>query len=401
MRELVGTLLMLVVCLGLSADLYSQALQTTQSDPNRIVVVAPGKFETTFNLRKGFGATWFDLKHDADRKRDLAPVADENGLFWVKLAGEGVIEGSWHANPAQKMELLENTPTRMRVRLTGWHMRYGRTSEASAMKNLSFELTHTLYPTGIIYTDYVLVTEQPFKLKGFLAILKATGHWGPAGKGEGKGEVHPASECGNDAKPGSKGPASWVLQWSNGPTYFDDMLMVFYKGKFAGAYWNEGYLDMDYRTGFNISGQFPDNTLPAGKTHIAFMFRIADDMNGAAEAAPYANDYRTPDQLAATKGQVDKADPGDFDTDGYNESEGCYVLQAAADGATFTLHGKAVPRMAPVFKVKEWTGTTAKVTLAGKAPAQGKDFNASVADGTLILQLLSPVKDDVQVTVTK
>ena len=50
-----------------------------------IRVIAPGAFETTFTRRKGFGATWFDLKHDPEKKYDLAPVLDENGFFWVKL----------------------------------------------------------------------------------------------------------------------------------------------------------------------------------------------------------------------------------------------------------------------------------------------------------------------------
>lgn len=382
---------------------WAQTIQAAETTKGKIEVVAPGKFETVFTLRKGFGDKWFDLAHDADKKRDVAPVADENGFFWVKLAAEpNPGGGSWYANPAQKMELLESGPARVRVRLSGWHMRYGYTEEKAAMKNLGFELTHTVYPTGAVYTSYVLDAPEPVKLHHFLVIVKSTGYWGPAGKGEGKGEVHPASENGNDAKPGSKGPASWVLQWSDGPTYFTDLLMVFQKGAFGGTYWNEGYLDQDYRTGLNIMGLFPNNTVPQGKTNLAFMFRIADDMNGAEAAAPYAKDYRSPDTLAVSKGEVDKTDPGDLDADGYNECEGCYVLKAAADGVAFTLHGKGIPRMEPAFKVKGWTGEAPKtIKLGDKTLTEGKEFNASVRDGVLLLQVLSPVAEDVAVTITR
>jgi hypothetical protein len=361
--------------------------------------VAAEKFETSFTMKKGFAATWFDLAHDPDKKVDLSCKGAQNGPFWVKLADDPGPQGnSWFASPAQKMELLENTPTRVRVRLSGWHMRNGYVEvEKHAMKYLPFELTYTVYPTGAVYVDYILESEKPLKLHHFVAIIRSTGAWSPQSKSATKGEVHPASELGNDVKPGSKGPASWVLQWSNGTTYFADMLMVFHKGKFGGTYWNEGYPESDYRTGLDLLGMFPEKTLPAGKTHIPFLFRIADDMNGAEAAAAYANDYRTPDALAVTKGAVDKGDPGDFDADGFNESEGCYVLKAQ-EGSQFTLHGKAVPRMSPVFKVKGWTKAAVSVKL-GDAPLRpDEDFNASVTDGVLVLQLFAPVKDDVRIT---
>jgi len=83
-------------------------------------------FETTFTKRKGFGVTWFDLKHDPGKSRDLAPVLDGNGFFWIKIGRPGT-DGSWYANPAEEMTLLEAGPTRARVRLRGAHMRYGNT----------------------------------------------------------------------------------------------------------------------------------------------------------------------------------------------------------------------------------------------------------------------------------
>jgi hypothetical protein len=389
------------------SSLASAQTLSVKSEPDAkyqpITVTVPGKFETVFNLRKGFGAKWFDLAHDPERKRDLAPVADENGFFWVKMSKDpNVGGGSWYANPAQKTELVESGPVRIRVRLSGWHMRYGSTERKSAIEDVPFELTWTVYPTGAVYASYAIDVKEDVPLHHFLAIIKTNGAWGKNGKGEGKDEVHPASEAGNDVKPDGAKPASWVLQWSNGPTFFEDFLMVFYKGKFGGTYWNEGYQDQDYRTGLDILKMFPGKRLHAGKTTIDFMFRVADDMNGADAAAPYANDYRAPDALAVTKGELDKSDPGDDDKDGFNEAEGGYVLKAAAGGVAFTLHGAKVPRMAAAFKVKGWTGDAPKtIKLAGKDLAAEKDFNASAKDGVLLFQFLIPVKEDAEVVIAK
>ena len=379
----------------------AQTLDVKQVDKKTVLATVPGKFETTFTLRKGFGHTWFDLKHDPEKKRDLAPVAQENGFFWVKAAPEGQRGVSWYANPSQSMELLEANPVRLRVRFRGPHMRYGKVGEKFKWSDLHFDLTWTLYATGKVCGDYVLVTEKPVKLHHNVAIIKSTGHWGKNGKGEGANEIHPASECGDGMKPGSKGPASWVLQWSNGPTHFTDILMVFQKGKYGGTYWNEGYKDNDYRTGLKIMSAFEDATVPAGRTPLRVMFRLADDMNTVEEATLYANDYRTPDALDVKKGELDKSDAGDDDKDGFNEAEGCYVLKAAGDGVMFTLHGAKVPRMNPAFKIKGWTGEAPKAIALGARDLAPKNFNATVKDGTLLVQILVPVKEDAQIAIGK
>jgi len=91
---------------------------------------------------------------------------------------------------------------------------------------------------------------------------------------------------------------------------------------------------------------------------------------------------------------------GNLDGDGFNESGGCYVLKSGRDGVAFKLQGKATPRMSPVFKVKDWQGDTPKaITLSGKPLAVGKDFNASVKDGVLLLQLLEDIKGDVEIVI--
>jgi hypothetical protein len=367
--------------------LLAQEIHATQEKAELIRVVSPGRFETTFTKRKGFGATWFDLKHDPEKKRDLAPVLDENGFFWIKIGKPGG-DGSWYANPAEEMKLLEEGPVRVHVRLRGPHMRYGNTDAKAAWKELRFDQTWTLYSDGSAFVSYVLEQNGPVPIHHFLVITKSNGAWGAQGKGDGKGEVRIFGEKGTE-KPGSKSPTSFTLQSSDGPTYFADILMVAQKGKFGASYWNEGYLDKDIRSSFDIGGLWPEKTLPAGKVGLNFLMRFADDINSAEAATLHAEDYRVPDRLTASKGEAE----------GYSEDEGCYGLKATPEGVAFTIHGKATPRVNPAFRIGGWLGDAASVTVDGKALAAGKDMAASVHEGTLLVQILSTVKGDASVTV--
>ncbi|HLF92719.1 MAG TPA: hypothetical protein VJB14_04610 [Planctomycetota bacterium] len=368
----------------------AQEIRATQESDGLIRVVSAGRFETTFTKRKGFGATWFDLKHDPERKRDLAPVLDENGFFWIKIGKPGT-DGSWYANPAEEMTLLEAGPARVRLRLRGAHMRYGNTDAKAAWKELRFDQTWTLSPDGSAFVSYVLEQDEPVTYHHFLVITKANGAWGP----KGKGEARVAGETGAE-KPTSKTPTSFTLQWTDGPTYFTDILMVAQKGKFGASYWNEGYNDKDLRCSFDLGPLWPDKTLPAGKQRVNFLMRFADDINSAEAAALHAQDYRSPGRLTAAKGAVDTTDEGDRDADGFNEGEGCSVLKAAAEGVDFTIHGKAVPRVNPAFKIKGWTGPAPAEVAIGGAKAS---VVTSLHDGTLLVQLFAIVRDDVAVSI--
>ena len=285
----------------------------------------------------------------------------------------------------------------MRVRTSGPHCRYGLTDPKAQWKDFGFEQTFTIYPSGAAYIDYCLVAERPLKLHHFLLIIKSTGSWGSSGKGEGKGEVHCASDSGDMIEYG-KG-SCLALQWSDGPTHFQDFLMVFQKGKFGGSYWNEGYQDMDLRTGLNLLSRWPENAV-SGRDHIPILFCFGQDINSPEAARRYAGDYRNPDKLAVTKGEAVTDDAGDFDADGFNEAEGCYVLKASSDGVALTLHGAKTPRQSPAFKVKGWSGASpAAVALGAEKLACGDGFVAAIQSGVLVLQVLRQVKEDVRIVI--
>src|SRR5262245_18482110 len=134
--------------LGLaSAECHAQTIEARQVDAKTIRVAVPGRFETDFTMVKGFGHTCFDLAHDPQKRRDLAPVLEENGLLWTKMGtGDGQRVGV--ANPPREMKLLESGPVRFRVRLAGVMNRRGLGIPAEDLNDVGFEQTFTIYPTG-------------------------------------------------------------------------------------------------------------------------------------------------------------------------------------------------------------------------------------------------------------
>jgi hypothetical protein len=365
-------------------------------------VVSAGLFETTITRRKGFVGSFWDLKHDPGKKFDLGPVLDENGILWTKCGFPNDLEksdASWYAAPCEKIELLEAGPARVRVKTSGPHCRYGSTDATARWAELGFEQTFTMYPSGATYIDYCLVAERPLQLHHFLIIIKSAGSWGNRGKGPGKGEVHCASESGDKVEYG-KG-SSLALQWSDGPTHFQDFLMVFHKGKFGGTYWNEGYEDKDIRTGLNLMSRWPGGKLSAGRDHLPLLFCFGQDINSPEAAGRYAEDYRNPDKLAVTQGTALTNDVGDFDADGFNEAEGCYVLRAAPGGVEFMLHGAKTPRQSPTVKVKDWTGAApATVTFGADKLVAGEGFVAAIQARQLLLQVLRQAQEGVPVVIS-
>ena len=376
-------------------------ITATMEGDSVVRVVSAGLFETTVTRRKGFGGSFWDLKHDADKKFDLGPVLDENGILWTKCGFPNELEksdGSWYAAPCERLELLESGPARVRVRTSGPHCRYGSTDVKARWNELGFEQTFTMYPSGATYIDYCLVAERPLRLHHFLLIIKSNGSWGNRGKGEGKGEVHCASESGDTVEYG-KG-SCLALQWSDGPTHFQDFLMVLHTGKFGGTYWNEGYEDKDIRTGLNLVSRWPGGQLPAGRDHILLLFCFGQNFNSPEAAQQCAEDYHKPDTLTVTQGAVVTNDAGDFDSDGFNEVEGCYVLRATPRGVEFTLHGAKTPRESPVFKVKDWAGTApTTVTLGTETLTPGEGFVAAIEAGQLIVQVQRRVMKDVPIAI--
>ena len=125
----------------------------------------------------------------------------------------------------------------------------------------------------------------------------------------------------------------------------------------------------------------------------ACMIQLGSAAGGAApairtpaDALPYASQYRRPAKLTGAVPVTD--DAGDLNADGYNESEGCFVLKGPGPLALTYERGRGAG-FAPAFKVIGWKSDAPRsVTIEGK-PAKAV---AAVVDGVLILQVLARVE---------
>jgi hypothetical protein len=113
---------------------------------------------------------------------------------------------------------------------------------------------------------------------------------------------------------------------------------------------------------------------------------LAPELRRPKDALPYAMQYRTPAKVTGAELVTD--DPGDFNKDGFNESEGCHVLKGPGP-LVFTYERGPGAGFAPAFKVIGWKGEAPKgVGVNGKEV----QVAAAVVDATLLLQVLGTVE---------
>jgi len=105
----------------------------------------------------------------------------------------------------------------------------------------------------------------------------------------------------------------------------------------------------------------------------------------AKDALPFATQYRVPAKIDGA--ELVKDAPGDFNKDGFNESEGCHVLKGPGPLA-FTYERGAGAGFAPAFRIVGWNGPAAP-----SAKVDGKEVPsaAAVVDGNLIVQMLGTI----------
>jgi len=122
----------------------------------------------------------------------------------------------------------------------------------------------------------------------------------------------------------------------------------------------------------------------------------APEMRTPADALPLAIEYRTPPKLAVNGAALVTDDPGDLNQDGYNESEGCYVVRG--EGAVdFSCQTGAVLHQ-PAFKILGHKGNVPEQVIIGGEDAA---FAAGAQGGTLVVQVLTTVKPGAKVVIGK
>jgi hypothetical protein len=109
----------------------------------------------------------------------------------------------------------------------------------------------------------------------------------------------------------------------------------------------------------------------------AQLFRLwPTDIDDVPEARSFAADYRNPVLLTPAAGRLITDAPGDFDHDGYNESEGVYEVAFEHDALRFDFARGQQLRYDPVFRVHDTAGRRCWVYARGRLLSDvGRDVN--------------------------
>jgi hypothetical protein len=113
-------------------------------------VTGPGSFEMTFDqLRGGNLANFYDLAEDPSRAFDLAgkPSVNLYGLFHSSMVSGGNVYPTGTNSFGAKLDLLEATPTRVRVRQEAFYQRVPpATDHLAGVKGIG---DYTVYPEKV------------------------------------------------------------------------------------------------------------------------------------------------------------------------------------------------------------------------------------------------------------
>jgi hypothetical protein len=296
-----------------------------------------------------------------------------------------------------QLDVIEQGPARVRVRAASWFTWWSKYAD----KDLPVEAIYTFYPSGRI------VVQVHVRRLG-----DAPMHWSTE---YGPHLMFPSHDKQPDADAGFTWSTPKCKRYDLAPSGPEELLLaVSEKAKtsfmLAIPAEEERIFDRYMRhngrsIGFDRSGWGShgiimepgyDNTWAAMIQMGASGNGLAPEMKTAADALPLALQYRNPPKLAVKGGVLVLDDPGDLNKDGFNESEGCYVLRGEGP-MELTCPRESVLHQ-PAFKFVGCKGSLPeKVTLDGVDAA----FVADSASGDVVIQLLATVRAGTKVVIGK
>lgn len=377
--------------------------------PQSFVIRCEGRWEMRVDLtdkgRYGPIGQFYDLENDPLREHNLLttsyfPLLKPHHVGYLELR-----DGKWQAIDYDRYTKLKDKidvgqdkqqNTFGVIEATPARVRCGYTHKSWPNETLIY----TFYPDGRLYVGShwsLMHPDKDVKITemGFYLGVNGTTNWRTTiGKLTGMlGEQSIA------------GQAPFTMIHSNGdfPHFFDATRASLALGTrnpadMTGSYGNNCLPLAFFRTPVRVAFK-PDET---PEKDLAFLIHFWPNGRDTFQAElPYMEDFQNPAALTLAKGEGVKDDAGDFDKDGFNEAEGCYVVRPADGQVDLTIDGTKTPRYSPVFKVLGVKGGAVSVTMDGKALAEGREVATSVNEktGVAVVRIIGPVTTAAKVSI--
>jgi len=353
------------------------------SDPQAKVNLAGwdrGLFEVGWHGQTFKGAEGPDccLKHRFEAKKD--EICHDGCRDWPSISHKALkAEGT--------LEVLEKSAARVRVRAESFFTWWSKFAD----REMPLTAIYTFYPSGRIA---VQVRIRKTAGRPFLWSREYGPHLFLAAPKE-KPELNPCfvfnTPTASEFKDGFWGPAEELILATSPKVKTSFLLTIPVEAQalFDRHMHHDGRSVRWDRAGYGSAGVRMEAGYDSTWACLIEMgtsgSAVAPVLGTAREALPYASQYRTPARIGGAERVLD--DEGDFNKDGFNESEGCMVLKGPGPLRVTYERGSGAG-FAPVFKVVGWKGEAPRSVMI-----DGKEVPAASAilGEKLILQVLGRI----------
>jgi hypothetical protein len=365
----------------------------------KVIVTAPGVYKATVAQSYGGGiAEFYNLSADPEAKVNVAGrlaglfEVGWHGATWKRPEGadpktccvnhslggdpakpcyDGVRLWPWESHEGIEGELrvIEKSAARVRVRTESWFA--AGSCPLKIDKDLPVTAVYTFYPSGRVfvqvrvrrtgalamhwsreYGPHLFVGADNKNAEADLAFT-----WSTPESGEIQGERAPAKSEALVLTRSEKAKTNLMVTV---PPEEQTLFTQNMRHNGRSVNWDRA----GYGSGNIVMQPGYDSTwacmIEMGTTGGA----LVPELKTGKDALPFALDYRTPAKIEGATLVTDE--PGDFNKDGFNESEGCWVLKSPGP-VEFTFAKGAGAGFAPAFKLVGWNKDAPKsVRIDGK-----------------------------------
>jgi hypothetical protein len=366
------------------------SLGTTEVAGSTITVTGANQFELRFNRATGGGIDQFyDLAEDPGRANDLAGGTSRI----TTLFDQGISDGGTFYDPDEntagaKLDLLEATPTRVKVRQEAFYQEELGSLILPGVKSLG---DYTIYPPGRLAlrltrktTAPVPYVDEQLALVVHVDTVAPFNTWtayGNTGTSFPQAAFNTFFLLKNEVSGARTDFLSVISKnWSSPPYY-------------AQADRTDWQPDTTEKWGIAVWEESTGATLPAppaaGSSETFDFLTYFKPTNFASNVDTAVTsrvaDYRTPATPTINLGKGSQWQDVDENTgtagDFYNESEAAYEFNLdASTGLDLNLDGSTTTRYSPFFKIRQWRSAVAPptITVDGVARSRNVDYRSDV-----------------------